>query len=145
MVPDSSDLEAALVGLLQNDPTLKGLLPDGVYFDVAPQSARQFAVVSLVDETDEDTYDGRAYEDGLYAVKAVEFSTVTTKNIKPAAARIDQLLIDALFTAPGYAEITVGREKRIRYTEVDDVDRSIRWSHRGAQYRVMGTLAPWTP
>ena len=142
MTSDSSDLDAALVQLLQTDSTLAALLVDGVYIDLAPPNARQFGIVSVMDELDEDDFDGRAYEDVLYLVKAVELSTVSPKNIKPAAARIDALLARARFTATGFPDVTCQRERRIRTTEVDDVDKTIRWSHRGGLYRVMATLTP---
>jgi hypothetical protein len=141
-VTDSSDLDAALITLLQTDATLAGLLADGIYFDIAPPNAKQFGVVSIITEVDSDDFGGRVFEDVLYMVKAVELSSVTTKNIKPAAARIDALLARAQFTAPGFGDVTGSREQRIRYTEVDDVDKSIRWMHRGGQYRVMATLTP---
>jgi hypothetical protein len=139
---DSSDLDAAVVSLLSTDPTLAGLLADGVYFDVAPPNAKQFAIVSVMTELDEEDFGGRVFEDVLYLVKAVELSTVPTKNIKAAAARIDALLNRAQFTAPGFGEVTGAREQRLRQTEVDDVDKSIRWLHRGGQYRLMATLTP---
>ena len=140
--PDSSDLDAAVIGLLQTDSQLAALLVDGIFFDVAPVNAKQFGIVSIIDELDEDDFSGRVFEDVLYLVKAVELSTVTTKNIKPAAARIDALLNRAQFTAPGFGSVSGVREERIRNTEVDDVDKSIRWLHRGGQYRIMATLTP---
>jgi len=141
-ISDSSELDAAVINLLSGDSTLAGLLADGVYFDVAPPNAKQFAVVSIIDELDDDDFQGRAFEDVLYLIKVVELSTVPVKNIKPAAARIDQLLHRAMFTATGYGSITGRREQRVRLTEVDDVDKSIRWLHRGGQYRLMATLLP---
>jgi hypothetical protein len=139
---DSSDLDAALIELLQTDTTLAALLVDGIYFDVAPPNATQFGIISVLDEVDVDDLQDRAYEDVLYLVKAVELSTVPTPNIKPAAARIDALLNNAVFVATGFGEVTVGREQRLRTTEVDDVDKSIRWKHRGGRYRAMATLTP---
>jgi hypothetical protein len=143
-LPDGSDLDAAVVDLLWADATLKTLVPDGVFMDVAPPNAKQFVLVSILDEHDEDTYEGRAWEDTLYVVKAVESSTVATKNIKAAAARIDQLLERAVVTAIGYVFVSSGREQRLRNTEIDNVDKSIRWQHRGGQYRLLATLAPYT-
>ena len=142
MTSDSSDLDAAVIGLLQSDATLTALLADGIYFDVAPPNAHQFAIVAVQVENDEDDFDGRAFEDVLYLVKVVELSTVPTRNVKPAAARIDALLHRAQFTATGFVDVTSHREQRIRTTEVDEVDKSIRWFHRGGHYRVMATLTP---
>ncbi len=136
-MPDSSDIDTALITKLQNDATLAALMPDGAYIDEAPDGKRQFVIVSLIDEHDEPMFGGRAFEDGLYLVKAVELSTVTTKNIKAAAARIDALLDNGTLTITGYGLLTMRRESRIRMTEVDSVDSSIRWQHRGGRYQVV--------
>jgi len=129
-----------VLNLLTGDATLAGLLKDGIYFDIAPANAQQFGILSIIEEVDEEDFDGRVFEDVLYLIKVVELSTVPVKNIKPAAARIDALLHRANFTAPGFGSVTAVREQRIRQTEVDDVDKSIRWLHRGGQYRLMATL-----
>jgi hypothetical protein len=146
MLPDTSDVDAAVVTLLQNDATLKTLSPDGVYFDEAPPHTKQFVIVSLATGTDEDQYGGpqqrRAYQDLLYLVKAVELTTVPVKNIKAAAARIDALLEDATLTATGYGAITAHRVNPVRTLEVDQIDDTIRWQHRGGNYRVTATPTP---
>lgn len=140
---DSSDVDAALVALLQADSTLAALTPGGWFMDEAPAGLTQFGVVSLVDEHDEPMFGGRAFEDALYLVKVVELSTVAVKHAKAAAARIDALLDPqpplppATLTIPGYGLMVSRRESRVRSTEVDDVDSSIRWYHRGGRYRVM--------
>jgi hypothetical protein len=133
--PDSSAIDAALVARLANDTQLKTLLPDGVFFGEAPPNLRNFAIVSLITEVDVATFGKRAIEDVLYLVKAVCFGTGGT-NDKAAAARIDVLLEDYALAVTGYDVMTVHREQRIRYPEVDDLDPSIRWQHRGGQYRV---------
>ena len=138
-MPDSSDIDAAIVTKLQSDATLAALLQSGtsVFVDEAPSGATQFVIVSLVDEVDEPQFGGRAFEDALYLVKAVELSTVAVKNIKAAAARIDALLEQGSLTVTGYSLALLRREARIRITEVDDVDSSIRWAHRGGHYRIV--------
>jgi hypothetical protein len=137
---DTSDLDAAIVTLLQNDATLHGLIPDGVYFAEAPPGLTRFAIVSVVDHVDADVFEGRAFEDALYLVKVVELSTVTPKNIKPACARVDALLRRAILTATGYVEIATAREGGwLHDVEVDAINTSIRWNHRGANYRITGT------
>lgn len=140
-MPDSSDVDAAIVTTLQTDATLAALLPGGVFVDEAPAGATQFVIVSLVDEADAGVFGTRAYEDALYLVEARELSTVAVKNIKAAAARIDVLLEQGSLTATGYPAITTRRESRIRLTEVDAVDASIRWQRRGGHYRAMATPA----
>jgi len=137
MSRDSSDIDQALIAKLSSDAQLLALMPNGVYWDEAPPQSKQFVIVSFVTHADQRGFDGRAFEDALYLVKAVELSTVTVKNIKAAAARIDDLLENQPLTATGYSFMTMFREERVRATEVDDVDPSIRWFHRGGHYRVV--------
>lgn len=136
-MPDSSDIDTAIVTKLQTDATLAALMPDGMYIDEAPDGKRQFVIVSLVSEHDEPMFGARAFEDALYLVKAVELSTVAVKNIKAAAARIDALLENGTLTITGYGLLTMRRDERVRLTEVDSVDPSIRWQHRGGRYQVV--------
>lgn len=135
-MPDSSDVDNALILKLLGDSVLMALTPDGVFFDEAAQGKTRFVIVSLVNEDDAQMFQNRAYEDALYLVKAVALST-SGANIKAAAARIDALLEGGTLTVAGYTLMTMHRESRVRYTEVDDIDRSIRWEHRGGRYQVM--------
>jgi hypothetical protein len=132
---DSSAIDNALVALLGSDTTLLSYCPNGVYWDEAPPNSTKFVIVSLIDEADEATFGGRAYEDALYLVKAVALSTAGA-NMQAAAARIDTLLNDQMLTVSGYTHMVIHRESRVRITEVDDEDASIRWLHRGGYYRV---------
>jgi len=143
MSVDSSDIDAALIAKLGSDATLLALCPNGVYMDEAPQGSTRFVIVSLVDEVDEPVFGTRAYEDALFLIEARMLSTANG-NIKAAAARIDALLEDQPLRAPGspvtnvagYTWMTTYRESRVRLTEVDEVDPSIRWYRRGGNYRV---------
>ena len=135
-MPDSSDIDNALVAKLGGDATLLSYMTNGVYVDEAPPGSTKFVIVSLVDEADEPQFGGRSFENALYLVKAVALSTAAA-NIKAAAARIDALLEGGTLTAAGYSLMTMTREARVRLTEVDEVDASIRWQHRGGQYRVV--------
>lgn len=137
---DSSDIDNALVAKLAGDGTLTSLMPGGVFVDEAPAGSSQFVIVSLVSEDDAQQFGGRAFEDALYLVEARELSKVATKNIKAAAARIDALLEHGTLTIAGYNLMTMHREDRVRFTEVDEVDESIRWQHRGGHYRVVASL-----
>lgn len=145
-MPDSSDIDGALVAKLLADATLMALTPDGVFVDEAGKSlvtggnAKAFVIVSLVDEADAPVFGQRGFEDALYLVKVVELSTVTPSHVKAAAARIDALLEDGTLTVTGYTHMVMNREARIRLTEVDEVDASIRWYHRGGHYRVQQSL-----
>lgn len=135
-MPDSSDVDAALVAKLLGDATLTATMPDGVYFDEGKQGATKFVIVSLVSESDEPMFNARAYEDAIYLVKAVALGT-SGADVKTAAARIDALLDGQPLAVTGYALMVMQRVERIRYTEVDDVDRAIRWQHRGGRYQIV--------
>lgn len=135
---DSSDIENALIAKLAADATLLGLCPNGVYYDEAPPGSTRFVIVSLVDETDEPMFSARAFEDALYLVKAVMLSTAGG-DVKSAAARIDVLLDQQPLTVTGYNVSLMRRESRVRVTEVDDLDKSIRWFHRGGRYQVVAS------
>ncbi len=139
-MPDSSEIDAALVAKLQADTGVGGLatlMPGGTWMDAGPAGSTQHVIVSLVDAHDEPVFEGRAFEDGLYLVKAVELSTVAVKNIKAAAARIDALLEGGTLTIAGYRLMVMRRVERVRVTELDDAASSIQWQHRGARYQVM--------
>lgn len=132
---DSGAVDSAVVGLLQADATLKGLLPDGVFFDAAPQGARKFAIVSLFDHEDEYAFQGKkAFEHFEYFVKAVIFSTSGTE-ARNAAKQIDALLHNAALTVTGYTVARCQRSQYRRYSE-PDVNPDQQWQHRGGQYFV---------
>lgn len=136
---DSSEIDAALLARLSSDPTLASLMPGGVWLDLAPPQSTAFVIVALLDATDVDQFGSRAWEEGLYLVKAVALSTVPNAhaNVNAAAARIDALLEGdpVPLTAPGYVGMILRRRGgRIAKTEVDDLDKSIRWYHGGAEY-----------
>lgn len=144
---DSSDIDNALIAKLGADAGAGGLLtlmPNGVYFEEAPAGSRRFVIVSLVIEHDVAQFGGRAFEDALYLVKAVGLDTkanpLPANAMKDAAARIDALLEDGTLTVSGYTLMTIHREERLRMTEVDGADSSIRWQHRGGRYRVQVAL-----
>jgi hypothetical protein len=136
-MPDSAAVDAALIAKLLADAPLMALATDGVYVDEAAQGATKFIIVSLVDEHDEPQEGSRAYEDALYLVKFVELNTSST-NAKTAAARIDTLLENGTLAPAGYSLMAMFRESRlVPMVEVDDLDPSIRWQHRGGHYRVV--------
>lgn len=137
-MPDSSDVDNALVAALGADATLLALMPNGAYMDEAPPGSTRFVIVSLVEAHDAPMFGGRAFEEVQYLVKAVALSTAGA-NMKAAAARIDELLEYGSLTVAGYSGVTLRREERVRQTEVDDVDASIRWHHRGGRYSVAVT------
>lgn len=134
--PDSALIDAALLARLSGDATLMAICTDGVYVDEAKQNATKFVIVSMVDQFDESVYVlGRAIESALYLIKAVTLGSSSLQAAQ-AAARIDAILEDVPLTASGYTGMSLFRESRLRLTEVDEVDPSIRWQHRGGNYRV---------
>ena len=137
-MPDSGALDTAVLTVLQDDATLKGYMPDGVFFDAAPPGAKRFVLLSIFDALDTDVFGGRAIESINYAVRAVGLSTLSP-DMKAAAARIDALLSDPPSIAvAGFTFMTCYRDEpgRIRYTQVDAVDAALRWYHRGGHYRI---------
>lgn len=145
---DSSDIDDALVAKLLADKTLSSLMPDGVFIDESNPGATRFVIVSLVNPHEERVFGARAFEDAMYLVKAVALSTANA-NMKAAAARIDALLdpqprdAPSTMTVPGYSVMTTFRDTqvpRVRVTEVDQLDTSKRWFHRGGHYHVVVSL-----
>jgi hypothetical protein len=144
MSSDSSDVDAALLAVLRSDATLAALLPGGMFFDDAPPNSRAFGVLSVLSASDVQRFEGRSHEETLYLAKAVVLSTEpdASATCKAAAARIDVLLDKTRIAATGYAPMACLREERVRYTETDDVDPTIRYLHRGGQYRVVMSIDP---
>lgn len=141
---DSSLVDDALISKLINDGQLRSICPDGVWSDQAGEGKTRFVIVSLVEHGDVPVFEGRGYEDALYLVKAVIKNG--TGDIKAACSRIDEILSGAdgrgaIIEVPNFGELSVAREARIRYTEVDEEEPSIRWLHRGGRYRVHAALA----
>ena len=135
-MPESSDIDAALVAKLGADAALLALMPNGVYMDVAQPRMTRFVIVSVLDALDELAFGQRSHEEKLYLVKAVGLST-TNPNMRDAAARIDAVLEGGTLTVAGYSLMAIRRERAWRQTEVDDVDPTVRWYHRGGHYRVV--------
>jgi len=136
---DASLVDAALLEVLANDPTLAALCPDGAFWDLAPAGARAFVVASLMDAADVPALDSQTlYERAVYVVKAVVLASGGTVT-RDAAARIHALLEHATLdlTAAGYGDMVLHRIERLRYTELDPVEKSARWQHRGGQYELV--------
>lgn len=155
-MPDSSEIDNALTAKLLADTgpgSLMALMPDGVFTDEAGasivdgQQAKRFLLVSLVDAHDEPVFGRRAFEACVFEITAVALSKIAgvalpATTMKLAAARLD-LLLDpqpplppATLTIPGYGLMLLRRDERIRFTEVDAADSSIRWFHRGGRYQL---------
>lgn len=153
-MPDSSDIDNAVIAALLADSTLMAFTPDGVFWEEAPASIasttrnpERFVVVSMVNPSDVPMFGGRAFEANVYMVKAVMLSS-SGGDIKSAAARIDALFDPqppappATLTIAGYTLACLRRNPdlaRIRTVEEDPEDPSIRWQHRGGYYDVWAT------
>jgi hypothetical protein len=142
---DSSAIDRAVIGYLAGDTTLAGLMPGGVWYQVAPPSSQQFVIVSLVESVERIMFGGRAWESALYLAKAVEFSspTVHHANAREAGDRIDALLDPqppappAPLTITGYGVMLLQREgRRVYDREPMANDATLIWTHCGAMYRV---------
>lgn len=133
---DPSAVDDAVVSTLANDATLAALMPDGVWFDLAPAGLTKFVIVSLATHADDYVFGGSAFEKSTYLVKAVD-QNVSGATVKTSAARIQTLLQDATLTIAGYHHLLLQRQERVRYVEVDEVNPDLRWQHRGGRYAVM--------
>jgi len=141
-MPDSSDIDQALITTLGSDATLLSLCPNGVYWDVSPQGSTRWVRVALIQPRDEWVFGGRAIEDNVYQVNAVMLSSANG-NIKAAAARIEALLDQQTLTVSGYTCMAMFRDEelpRIRQTERDAENPDLLWFHRGIYLRVQMTL-----
>ncbi len=130
---------------LRDDPQLKSICPDGVWWDSGDEKSKRFIVCSLVDHSDvavfaEEGKSARAWEDYLFLVKAVMLNSAGG-SVGAASARIDALLNDQpLSVGGGYGFMAMFRERRIRITESDAENSDVRWLHRGGHYRVQVSL-----
>jgi hypothetical protein len=136
-VADSSEVDSALIAILSSDATLMALMPGGVAWEVATAGTTKFVLVSQIEHGDTYELPGPiAWERFLYLVKAVAQGSSGT-DVRPAAARIHELLQDAPLVPTGYhPRMVLQRTDRIRYTEVDEVTDE-RWQHRGGHYEVL--------
>lgn len=141
MPRESGEIDAAVIARLQGDAALIALMPDGVYFGRAPAGKSRFVIVSSESGFDEVTSFGRPGERSnaerrTFLIKAVEAGTATA-NTKAAATRIRDLLEDQPLTIAGFVNTEIRRVEYVRYPEVDEVDKSITWQHRGGRYRIV--------
>lgn len=136
---DATEVERALIGALALDPELAALVPDGVYYDLAPQGATRFVIVSLstshgqAEINDRDTL--RAF---VYLVKAVALGA-DADPIAAADARINALLDHGTLDLPAAAGCTLMRSRwvdRVRFTETAAGET---WQHRGGRYEITVT------
>ena len=139
MPRNSALVDAAVVKVLVTDPTLAGLLPDGVYFNVAPLNAARFVTLERVGHADTYGFNFEAWELFRYQIKAVALNS-TGSEVDAAADRIHTLLQDNFVLAiDTYQVMRLDRMTAIRYLDVDAQNPSIRWQHRGGIYELQVT------
>ena len=137
--PNSSAIADALLAVLNGDPALMRLMPDGAFYAVAPASLKRFVIVSLIVAIDESVFGQRAIENSLYLVEARARSDVGG-DVDGAALQIEALIGHGGLTIPGFALMTCHREEFVRTIEDDQYDTSIRWLRTGGQYRVQVSI-----
>jgi hypothetical protein len=136
---DSSDVDTAIINRLAADPTLRALLPHGVFWDVSKLAATKFTVVSQLDHDDRFVLGGTVFERFLYLVKGVALGQDATP-VRYAAHRIKELLDDQRFPIAGYVLMNCQRVHYVRVSEtIENTDD--RWFHRGGHYEVLA--CPW--
>ena len=153
MPPDSSAIDTAVLQTLSSDTALLALMPNGVWWDFAPPQSTRYVIVSYFSGADARRFEGRSHEDNIYMVKAVALTTTPNANsdVRAAAARIDALLdpqppaAAATLTVADYGYMAMYRYPdvpRIRHTEPDAIDPTIKFYHRGAHYAVVMSTLP---
>jgi hypothetical protein len=139
---DTSAIANAIIATLGADALLLSLMPNGVYYDIAPPGSTRFVTVTLVEGADLAEFGRRAIEDAHYLIQAIALSS-TQPNVAAAALRIEELLEDVPLSVAGYGWLTTYRTRPVRESAPDPIDRSQLWHHRGGYYRVQMTpLAP---
>lgn len=139
-VADVAAVDDVLVAALTGDATLATLLPDGVYFDIAPAGKTRFVLISFVTHDDAEGFQTPLYEQFTYQVKAVVLAK-SAIDADAAAFRIHELLQRGVLTPiAGYTHMATLRVERIRYQDVDAIDSDIRWQHSGGHYEI--TVSP---
>lgn len=134
-----SALATALYGKLAADTTLTAMLSGGtaspaIFRDPAPQGATApFVVFSFASEVDDYTLGGRAFEDAIYTVKAID-KAPSAARAGTIAARIDAVLTDGTLSVSGHTHLYTRRQSSIEYPEIDQGDR---YWHSGGQFRIV--------
>ena len=139
-VIDANEVDRAVVGVLADDAELAALLPDGVYWDLAPAGSSQFVLVSLSESRGmPELNDGDTFRALTYLVKAVARGTSSAPTAA-ADARIQALLDHGAIDLPaaaGCAVMAIRWLDRVRYSEITpDAEQ---WQHRGGRYEVSVT------
>jgi hypothetical protein len=134
-----TEVERALISKLAADATLSTLLPDGVFYDVAPIGSTKFAIVSLsTSRVLDELADAETFRALIYIVKAVALGS-GSDTVAAADFRIQEIVDRQPLNLPpaAGASLMVARwVDRIRYTEIANGEA---WQHRGARYEITVT------
>jgi len=143
---DVAAVDAALVARLAADATLAALLPDGIYFDVAPGNKTRFVIVQFQTHEITDGFGMELYEVLMYRITA-RVLTATGVDANAAAFRIHQLLSWLpLGVIAGYTHMETLQVGRDKHMEVDAIDNDIRWQVAGGDYEIwVSPSAPGMP
>lgn len=141
LVADSSAIENALIARLGADAALLALMPNGVYYGVAPPGSTRYVTVLIDTSADVAAFGKRAQEDTRYRVHAVGLSS-DHPDMRAAAYRIDQLLEDEPIDVDGFVWATLYRVSRIRDADPDPSNPSLTWQYRGGIYRAVFATSP---
>lgn len=127
-------IRRALYAKLTGDATLAALIGTRVYDGIAPQSAT-YPLVVLQHQAGVDAYTfaGRAFEDHVWLVRAVD-KAGSADTADDIAARIDDVLTDGALAITGRRQLYLKRETTVRYPEVDG---DITYRHSGATFRLV--------
>jgi hypothetical protein len=132
-------IDAALYTKLSGGTALTNLLGGtAVYQYLAPEGVDPpYVIYQRMSQVPINVLAGVAVENAVYMVKGVTAQSGTVAGVVNAgsiAGAIDTLLQDQALTISGYTHLHLRRESSIDYVETDN---SVRYSHRGATYRVL--------
>lgn len=132
-------LEEAIYRTLDDDTTLSGMAPGGVWRSVAPASATGTVVVfDMLSSADDYVLAQRATTTCLYTIKAVTPGTSSAPAWN-AAGRIDDLLSDQDITLTGAVLMSCRRAQLISLVETDGGEM---YQHVGGIYTFMSQETP---
>lgn len=134
-VANVAAVDVALVAILATDATLTALVPDGIFWNVAPAGTR-FVIIQPQTHVDEEGFRAPLYEAFRYGITA-RILTSSPIEADAAAYRIHELLEDQVLPGiTGYTHMSTLRVERHRFPEIDAIDNDIRWWIAGGDYEI---------
>jgi hypothetical protein len=141
-MPNPAAIYTALSAKLLADAPLTALMPDGIWRDIGPAGKTNFVIISKADDVRAYMFQGTAYEEFTYLVKAVSFSKSGLR-ASQAADRLLTLLQDGTLVIAGYTLMAMKLAEdngAVEFQESDDSDLEARWQHRGWNFDI--TVSP---